>query len=92
MPTESPDLPAMTGDGVERKMIKAVEDAFADLIGHRTRRMNAAEKEQASSAVLVHLFHKHNLKTYVYDDKKYTIKQIEKIKLAPKDEDGSDDE
>jgi hypothetical protein len=81
------ELPAMVGDGVEVVKIKAVEEAFDELLGHRTRRMNAAEKEQAASAVLVALFHKHNLKVYNYDDKKYTLATIEKVKLAPKEED-----
>ena len=80
------ELPGVVGEGVEPVTIKAVDAAFDELIGHRTRRMNAAEKEQAASAVLVALFHKHSLKVYVYDEKKYTLKQIEKIKIFKEEE------
>jgi len=84
------ELPGVEGEGVSPVSIKAVDNAFDELIGHRTRRMNAAEKESASSAVLVALFHKHNLKVYTYDEKKYTLATIEKIKLKPKDEDNGE--
>jgi len=83
------ELPGVQGEGVSPVSIKAVDNAFDELIGHRTRRMNAAEKESAASAVLVTLFHRHNLKVYTYDDRKYTLAQVEKIKLAPKDEAGN---
>jgi len=84
------ELPGVVGEGVEPVTIKAVDAAFDELIGHRTRRMNAAEKEQAASAVLVALFHKHNLKVYTYDERKYTLAHIEKVKLAPKEDEAGE--
>lgn len=79
------------GEGVSpQKKIKAVEEAFGDLLGAREKRMAHGEKEQAASAVLVQLFHRHNLKVYTYDDKKYTLATVEKIKLKPKDEEPED--
>ncbi len=84
------ELPGVEGEGVSPVTIKAVDNAFEELLGHRTRRMNAAEKEAAASAVLVALFHKHSLKVYTYDERKYTLAHIEKVKLAPKDEDNGE--
>lgn len=81
----------MTGPGVEIPSIKAVDEAFDELLGHRKRRMSAGEKEADASAVLVKLFHKHNLKKYRYDDKLYTIKQIEKVTIAPKEDNGAEE-
>lgn len=80
------DLPGVEGEGVSPVKIKAVDTAFDELIGARSKRMSWGEKEGEASAALVTLFHKHNLKVYVFDDKNYTLKQIEKIKLAPKEE------
>jgi hypothetical protein len=85
------DLPGVEGEGVSQKKIKAVEEAFSDLLSAREKRMSHGEKEQAASAVLVQLFHRHNLKVYTYDDKKYTLATVEKIKLKPKDENGEAD-
>jgi hypothetical protein len=85
------DLPGVEGEGVSQKKIKAVEEAFGDLLSAREKRMSHGEKEQAASAVLVQLFHRHNLKVYTYDDRKYTLAQVEKIKLAPKAETADED-
>jgi len=80
------DLPGVEGPGVSPVRIKAVDEAFDALIGARTKRMSWGEKEAEASAELVALFHKNDLSIYVFDDRKYTLKQIEKIKLLPKDE------
>ncbi len=88
MPQE--DLAGVEGEGVSQKKVKAIEDGFAEMLGHRGRRMTAGKKELESSAVLVALFHKHNVKVYYYDDKPYTLATIEKIKLKPKDEEPED--
>jgi hypothetical protein len=88
MPPQPEDLPGVEGEGVsQQKRIKAVEEAFGDLLAHRAKRMKAGENEQASSAVLTALFHKHNLKHYFYDDVKYMLQGKEKIIKAPKDVD-----
>lgn len=88
MPME--DLPGVEGEGVSQKKVKAIEEAFGDLLAAREKRMSHGEKEQAASAVLVQLFHRHNIKIYTYDDKKYTLATVEKIKLKPKDEENGD--
>lgn len=80
------DLGGIEGEGVSPVKIKAVDTAFDELIGARSKRMSWGEKEGEASATLVNLFHKHNLKVYTFDDKKYTLATIEKIKLKPKDE------
>lgn len=85
------DLPGVEGEGVSaQKTIKAVDEAFEELIAQRTKRMNAGEKEGEASAKLVALFHKHNLKVYTFDDKKYTLSTIETIKRKPKDEENGE--
>lgn len=82
----------MEGEGVALRKIKAVDDAFDELLGHRQRRMSAGEKEAAASEILTKLFHKHNLRSYTYDDTKYVIKGKEKVVRAPKDEDNGGEE
>lgn len=86
------DLTGVAGEGVSIPKIKAVEDAFDDLLAHRTKRMQHGEKEQAASAVLTALFHKHSLKRYVHDDVPYVLKGKEKIVKAPKDVDVEDED
>jgi hypothetical protein len=87
------DLPGVEGEGVsQQKKIKAVEDAFGDLLAHRTKRMKAGENEGEASKVLTALFHKHSLKHYFYDDVKYVLQGKEKIIKAPKDVDGDNGE
>jgi hypothetical protein len=84
------DLPGVEGEGVSLKKIKAVEEAFGDLLSAREKRMAHGEKEAAASAVLVQLFHRHNIKVYTYDDKRYALATIEKIKIK-KDEDNGEE-
>lgn len=80
------DLPGMTGEGVERPSIKAVDEAFEELINAREKRMSWGEKEGTASATLVSLFHKHNLKSYVFEEKRYKLAAIEKVKVARDEE------
>lgn len=90
MPKDN-DLPGVEGPGVSIPSIKAVDQAFEDLLDARSKRMKFGEKEADCSSVLIQLFHKHNLKKYRYDEKLYTIKQIEKVTIAPKEDNGSED-
>lgn len=78
----------LKGEGAERKSIKSLDDAMADLIGHREKRMKHGKLEKDCGAVVIALFKKHNLRAYNYDDKTYDLKQIEKV-VIHKDE--SDD-
>ncbi len=80
------DLPAMDGEGVATVKLKRMDDAFDELIGARNNRMRWAKKEKESQAVLIHLFHKHNLAMYVFDDRCYILDGKEMVRLKPKDE------
>lgn len=91
MPEKGQYLPGVEGEGVSLRKIKAVDEAFDELIGHRERRMKAGQKESDASAVLTALFHKHNLRSYTYDETKYVLKGKEKIVRAPKDDDNGAD-
>lgn len=81
------ELDAMDGPGVAAVTIKDVDDAFDILLGARSNRMKWGTKEKEAQAALIELFHKHNLKSYNFDDRVYQLKDIEKIVLAPKDDD-----
>jgi hypothetical protein len=80
----------MDGPGVASPKIKAVDDAFDELLAHRTRRMNAQKKEKEAQTALVELFHRHEIEVYNFDDKSYQLKDIEKIVLVPKEREDED--
>lgn len=83
---QTEDLPAMDGPGVAVKKIRAMEDAFDALLGARNNRMRWAKKEKEEQAKLIYLFHKHELRQYVFDDRCYILDGTEKVRLKPKDE------
>ena len=86
------ELAGVEGEGVSAVKIKSVDDAFDSLLGARGNRMRWGKKEKEEQNRLIALFKKHNLSTYVFDDRTYILDDIEKIKLKPKDEEnGSDD-
>ncbi len=80
----------LKGDGVERKTIKALDEAMNALLSARSKRMKHGKEEKEQSAVVVGLYVKHGLKAYNYDDKVYDLKQIAKV-VVHKDDDGEDD-
>lgn len=80
------ELGGVEGPGVSPVKIKAVDNAFDELLSAREKRMSYGEKEGEASAVLVELFRKHDLRSYTFDDKKYVLSEICKVKKAPKDE------
>lgn len=77
----------LKGDGVEKRSIKALDEAMAELISHREKRMKFGKLEKESVAVVVDLFKKHKLRAYDYDEKVYDLKAVEKI-VIHKDDDG----
>jgi hypothetical protein len=85
------ELPGVEGEGVSpQKTIKSIEDALADLVSAREKRMSWAEKEGAASTVLIALFHKHNITRYVFDEKPYVLVDIEKVKVERKPKEDED--
>ncbi len=78
----------LKGDGVEKKSIKALDDAMAELIGHREKRMKYGKLEKEAGAVVVDLFKKNKLKSYNFDDKAYDLKAVEKVVIHKEDDDG----
>lgn len=80
------DLPGVEGEGVSPVKIKAMDEAFDALLGARGNRMKWATKEKEAQTALIDLFHKTDLKLYVFDDRTYILADIEKVKLKPKDE------
>lgn len=80
----------LVGDGVERKKVKAIDDALLEVDRCFTNRKKWQDQETAARGVAVELFHKHNLKLYRGPDERlYELKTLEKVKRAPEpDEDG----
>lgn len=89
MPRQNEDLPGVEGEGVSQPKIKAVDEAMENLLAARSKRMKFADQEKEAQALLVELFHKHDLTYYNFDDTVYELVDIEKIKRAKKD--GEDD-
>ncbi len=79
----------LKGDGVEKKVVKELDEAMSDLLGHREKRMKHGKLEKDCAAVVISLYKKHKLKAYDYDDRCYELKQVEKVVLHK--EDGEDD-
>lgn len=91
MPEKSQDLPAMEGEGVAPRKIKAVDELFDSLLGARSNRMKWAKKEKEVQTDLIALMEKHELQLYVFDDRVYILADIKKVKLKPKDEEDDGD-
>lgn len=80
----------LTGDGVERKSIKSLDEAMNELLSARGKRMKFGKEEKEAGARVVELFSKHNLRAYNYDDKTYDLKTIAKV-VVHKDDDEDED-
>lgn len=78
----------LKGKGVEREVIKELDEAMADLISNRDKRMKFGRQEKEAGAIVVGLYKKHKLKAYQYDDKVYDLKQVEKVVVHKDDDDG----
>jgi hypothetical protein len=71
----------LKGKGVEREVVKELDEAMSDLLGHRQKRMKHGQLEKDCAAVVVGLFKQHRLKSYNYDEKSYDLKAVEKVIL-----------
>ena len=76
----------LKGEGVEKRTIKALDEAMNALLSARSKRMKFGKEEKAASAVVVALFKKHELDAYNYDDTVYDLKSVEKV-VVHKDDD-----
>lgn len=82
------DLP-----GVERKVIKAVENAADDYVAARDKRMALTTKEVETRAVLIHEMEKAGVTSYRYDDRIITLEAKAKVKVkTASDDDGGEDD
>ena len=91
MPRQQEDLEGMKGAGVELPRIKAIDEAFDDLLGARTKRMQWGKKEKEAQTKLVGLMHENDLTVYNYDELVYEIGVKENIKRKPKDKEEDED-
>ena len=62
------ELPAMIGDGVELKMIPAIEQLASEYVEIRDERVALTQKENEAKARLLAAMHDHNVMDYKYDD------------------------
>lgn len=70
----------MTGEGVERRKIKAIDDALEEIASCFEKRTAWQEKEDTARALAVDLFHKHGIKMYRGPDEKlYKLDAKEKV-------------
>jgi len=68
------DLPAMEGEGVARKKVKAVETASDNYVEARDNRMALTVKEVEAKIILIAKMKEHGIVEYVYDDHKVILK------------------
>lgn len=80
--------------GVERRVIKAVENAADDYVDVRDKRMALTTKEVEKRAVLLHEMEKAGVSSYRYDDRIITLEAKAKVrvKTASDDDAVEDDE
>jgi hypothetical protein len=86
MPAKTDELPAMEGEGVSEKRIKAIDDAADDWRSALAKRQNLLEKEVELRDAVVALMHKHGVTKYRYNVDDDTTKLLvlvgsEKLKL-----------
>jgi hypothetical protein len=78
--------------GVERRVIKAVENAADDYVDVRDKRMALTTKEVEKRAVLIHEMEKAGVTSYRYDDRVITLEAKAKVKVKNAHDDEGDDE
>ena len=86
MPAKTDELPAMEGEGVSAKRIKAIDDAADDWRSAVAKRQNLLEKAVELRDAVVALMHKHGVTKYRYNVDDETTKLLvlvgsEKLKL-----------
>lgn len=67
------DLPAMTGDGVEEKRIKPLDDAIDTYEDAKDKRITLTEKETETRTKVQDMMAKHGVKKYRRDSTLYTL-------------------
>jgi len=78
--------------GVERKVIKAVENAADDYVDVRDKRMTLTTKEVEKRAVLIAAMEEHGITSYRYDDRVITLEAKAKVSVKnAHDGDGEND-
>lgn len=80
------ELPGVEGPGVSPVKVKALDEAFDELLGARKRRMDWGKKEKDAQSRVLELMKKHEVEVYYYDETPYEIVDIEKVRRKPKDE------
>jgi hypothetical protein len=80
-----------TGEGVERKTIKPLEDAIDLWDGIKKKRMALTEKEIEAKAAVRVLMEKHGLEIYRYDEGHEVI-LASNVKVRKVDQEGSGSE
>ena len=76
--------------GVERKVIKAVENAADDYVEVRDKRMALTTKEVEKRGVLIAAMQEAGVTSYRYDDRIITLDSKTKVKVKT-DRDGEED-
>lgn len=84
------ELPNMTGEGVERKAIKALDTAIDEWTVAKQKRMKLAETEAEKKAAVMALMQKHECTVYRYEDTKEVV-MLETIKVRPVDVDSAEE-
>lgn len=91
MPKQN-DLPAIEGEGVAPKKVRAIEVAADEYVEIRDTRMGWTKKEVAARTKLADLMKKHELKSYKFSDHEVVvIPGVDKIKVKAIDGSEEDD-
>ena len=77
--------------GMERKVIKAVENAADDYVDVRDKRMALTTKEVERRAILIQAMQDAGVTSYRYDDRVITLESKSKVKVKT-DKDGDEGE
>lgn len=87
------DLPAIEGEGVAPKRIKALEVAADNYVDRRDTRMKLTEEEVAARSKLAELMKQHNLTIYRFGDEQVEVKPgKDKVKVRKVDGTETEDE
>ena len=78
--------------GIEKPVIKEIEDAADEYVEVRDKRMSLTEREVEKRAALIGVMRAHKVKSYKYDGRLITLKETDKVKVKTlKDEAGDED-
>lgn len=89
------ELPGIVGDGVATPKVEALDDAIADYLPARDKRIAAGVEEKKNKVLIIALMKKHNIGSYEYDDHVVVVEPkdiTDSLKVVAKaDYDGSND-